>query len=109
MPNNIEVINEARPIIQVIFPENRIVEVSHAGPTGPAGAAGPTGTDPGYEYHQTTPAASWGPYTVPVGLGRRPTVAIYVDNELVDAPVVIEGGQVTIQFPYPVSGYTVLA
>lgn len=111
MPNNVQVVPPQRPIIQVEFPKPQIIEVSHQGPTGPQGPTGSTGSAGahGVEYTQNTPAATWGPYNTPVGLGRKPMVTIYVDNEIVDAPVLWDSGHISIQFPYPVSGYCVLA
>lgn len=69
--------------------------------------SGGSGVD-GYIFRQDEEAGSWGPFDIPDEAGEFPTVAIYIDGELVDAPVTIDNGQITVEFPYPVSGALVL-
>lgn len=73
-----------------------------AGPAGPAGASGGVTV----EHHQDTPAAQW---SIPAtGFTRRPVVAIYVGNELVDTDVTATTDLVVITFPFPTAGTAVL-
>lgn len=68
------------------------------GPRGPAGLS--------LEHRQDTPAALW---SIPAtGFTRRPAVALYVGDELVDADVTATPDLVVITFPAPVAGAAVL-
>lgn len=102
MSDLVEVIHGPTPVVEVLSPTVAVVEVIQQGPRGPAGPSlfGASGS----EFHQAVPAATWVfPYS-----GRTPTVAIYIDGQLVDADVTVAGGNVTVQFPVPVSGILVL-
>jgi hypothetical protein len=63
--------------------------------------------DPGYEYTQSTPLATW---TIPVpgAMGRRPNVAVYVAGEMVETDVTSSLTEVVITFPEPTAGTAVL-
>lgn len=63
--------------------------------------------DPGYEYVQSTPLATW-TIAVPGAMGRRPNVAVYIGGEMVESDVVADATQVVITFPEPVAGTAVL-
>lgn len=85
---------------------------SAVGPAGPAGATGPqgppgSGVSDAFEHNQTAPSSSW-VIAVPVSLGRRPTVAVYVAGELVEADVTATSTNVNVQFPTPTAGTAVL-
>lgn len=74
------------------------------GPPGPPGSAG----GQGYTHVQSVPAATW-TIAVPDGFPpRRPAVALYIGDELVDADVVATPTTVTVTFPAPVAGSAVL-
>lgn len=63
--------------------------------------------DPGYEYVQASPLATW-TIPVPVQMGRRPNVAVYVAGEMVETDVTADSTQVILTFPEPVAGTAVL-
>lgn len=63
--------------------------------------------DPGYEFSQLSPLATW-TIPVPVEMGRRPNVAVYVAGEMVETDVTADSTQVVITFPTPVAGTAVL-
>jgi hypothetical protein len=78
-----------------------------AGPPGPPGPPGPGGGSGGYEYEQSTPAATW-IIAVPVDFERTPAVSVYVGGELVFTDVTADETTVTIEFPSPTAGLAVL-
>jgi hypothetical protein len=53
-----------------------------------------------------TPAATW---TITHNFGRRPSVELYVDGEIVDGDVESNSTTTTITWPEPTSGEAVLA
>jgi hypothetical protein len=68
---------------------------------------GGSGGDPGFEYVQSTPLATW---TIPVpgAMGRRPNVAVFVGGEMVETDVTASPTEVVVTFPEPVAGTAVL-
>lgn len=83
-------------------------EPGPAGPEGPQGPQGPpgiSGNGVATIWTQNTPLATW---TISHVLGRRPTVAVYMEDEIVEANVFATDTQVVISFPYPVTGEAVL-
>lgn len=77
----------------------QVLVVAVPGPPGPAGAAG----DGGFEFVQTTPAATW---TIPNTLGRYPAaVTVIVGGEVVDPDIDIPDTTVIVAtFAAPTSG-----
>src|SRR5688500_11755100 len=70
--------------------------------------AGGGGGSAGYEYVQSTPLATW-TIPVPVGMGRRPNVDVYIAGELIDSDVSASSTQVVVTFPSPQVGTAVLS
>jgi len=63
-------------------------------------------TGGGVEYAVPSPQGTW---TINHGLGRRPTVTIYLaSGEEAEADVFSSATQVVVTFPIPTSGYVVL-
>ncbi len=60
-----------------------------------------------YEFVQATPLATW-TIPVPSGMARRPSVTVYIGDELVDSDVVADDTQVVVTFSSPQTGTAVL-
>jgi hypothetical protein len=61
-----------------------------------------------FEWMQNVALATW-VIPVPVTMGRRPNVDVYVGGELVDTDITADSTQVTITFPSPTIGTAVLS
>lgn len=59
----------------------------------------------GVQYEQVTPLATW---TWAHNFGRRPNVAIIVNDEIIDTDVIATPTNVTATFPNPTAGYAVM-
>lgn len=107
MPEVLRVISGPTPIVQITAPPTaQVLTVVERGLRGPAGPPG-SGGDISHEVEITAPASTW-TVTVPDVFTRRPNVAIFIDDELVDADVHASITNVTVVFPTPQTGTLVL-
>lgn len=88
----------------LVFPEDVSATVEVTGVTVVTGTGGSGG---GIEYVQSAPSASW-IIPVPVSMGRRPNVAVYILGNQVEADVSADSTTVSIAFPSPIAGTAVL-
>lgn len=95
-------------VIEVVVPADpAVIEVVQV--LGLPGPAGPPGDNLAFEYTQATDLSTW-TIPVPVGFGRRPSVAVYLaSGEAVMADVSASSTSVTITFASPQSGSAVLS
>lgn len=101
----IEIVQPVTAVVEIAQPVTTVVGIGAV--VGPRGPAGPSGSAIAFEHTQASPAATW-IITVPEAFGRRPAVAIYVSDELVDTDVVASSSQVSVIFPAPTAGTAVL-
>lgn len=100
----VEVIQEQLVVVDVVTPAQvEVIEVIQEGPQGPPGIGG----DGSFQILVTVPSATWNA-ELPFGFTRRPNVAVYVGDELVEADVFVVGATVSVIFPSPQTGVLVI-
>lgn len=100
---DVNVIIEDPTPIQISIEEPAPIEIT-VGQSGPPGQPGASAGAEAFEYVQSVPASSW---TVPHGLGRRPSsVAVYdaTDDEVIVGVRVIDLNTIEITAAAPFAG-----